>query len=77
MAERSIMRNHRVNRSISKGMKVLAGLFAASLLVAQQSTPLANDPPAPRLSTPLAPGVQPSVSLTSSDGVDPQSRIGG
>jgi VWFA-related protein len=60
------------------GMKILAGLLVASLLVAQQSTPLANDAPIPRLSTPLAPGVEPSTPLSQPpDSLDPDSKIGG
>ncbi len=59
-------------------VKVLIGFFAAGLLVAQQSTPLANDSPRPRLSTPLAPGVEPSAPLSQpSESLDPNSRIGG
>ena len=50
------MRNYRADRSIYLSMKVFAGFLIATLLVAQQSTPL-------RQSTPLAAGAQQSTPL--------------
>ena len=58
------MQNHPADRGIYNiSMKMLAGLLVASLLMAQQSTPLAWQPGAPQ-STPLAPGVRQSEPLT-------------
>ncbi len=62
------MRNHPADGGIyNVSMKMLAGLLAAGLLLAQQSTPLASQPGVPlgaKQRTPLAPGVEQSEPLT-------------
>lgn len=81
MAVRSIMRNYPVDHSICSGMRTLAGLLVASLLMAQQSTPLAtplSNSSGARQSTPLAPGVQQSAPLAQPPAdLDEAPRIGG